>query len=266
MMPSRPSILLVAHGATSSGEAEAAARDHARRLAASGRYREVSLCFLSNEEVAPTLPPGDVFIVPLFMSRGYFVETRIPALFGLDSGALVRRVHLRTDAAGRLFFCEAIGEDPMLAGILAAMGREAAAAMNVAASDLHILLIAHGSASSSASREAAEQQRQALVEGREFAAVSLTYLSEPPHLAVWLREEGARGAHGAALAAIGVFAANGPHAGEEIPAILESWREESGTARRISYLGAVGARPEITDLIERSIARAAAAMMWDGGL
>jgi len=246
MVSSPPSVILVAHGSGISRDAEAAALEHARSLRDSGRYGQVEVCFLSRaEETAPPVPPGDVFLVPLFMSSGYFVATRIPALFGLEG-------RLRVGEEGRLFLCDALGEDPALADILSMVGREAAAEMGAGAAAAHLLFVAHGSGKSPASRLAAERHRLALEARREFAAVSLAFLSEPPYLADWLRAEGDAAGP---LVVVGLFSADGPHAAVDVPEILHIWQRETGGLRRVHYTGAIGPRPEIAGLIERSIAR-----------
>ena len=248
MHSSRPSVILVSHGSGLSETAQDAAIDHAAELRRRDRYDHVGLCFLSLTDKAPMLPSGAVYLVPLFMSGGYFVKTRIPELFGLEQGQ-------RQEAQRQVFQCEALGTDPALADVVSAMVGEVVAAANCNRGEIHLLLVAHGSSKSPASREAARMQQRTLMARQEFADVSVAFLSEPPFLESWLREQPDTGAP---LVIVGLFSADGPHAAIDVPEILHIWQKETGGRRFVCYLGAVGPRPEIADLIECSIARCAA--------
>ena len=248
MHSSRPSVILVSHGSGLSETAQDAAIDHAAELRRRDRYDHVGLCFLSLTDKAPMLPPGAVYLVPLFMSGGYFVKTRIPELFGLEQGQ-------RQEAQRQVFQCEALGTDPALADVVSVMAGEAARDAGYDRAAVHLLLVAHGSGKSPASREAARMQQRTLMARQEFAVVSGAFRSEPPFLESWLREQPDTGAP---LVIVGLFSADGPHAAIDVPEILHIWQKETGAPRFIRYLGAVGPRPEIVDLIESSIARCAA--------
>lgn len=222
--------------------------DHAIALRASGRYDHVGLSFLSLEEKAPLLPPGDVYLMPLFMSNGYFVKARIPEMFGLEHGR-------RQETQRNVFQCEPLGTDPSLANVISVMAGEVIQKADYDKRAIHLLLVAHGSGKSPASREAARMQQQALASRREFADVSIAFLSERPYLDKWLREQ--RDVK-TPLVVVGLFSANGPHATVDVPEILHIWQKETSVMRFVRYAGAVGPRPEIVGLIEQSIDRCAA--------
>ncbi|MDF2367444.1 CbiX/SirB N-terminal domain-containing protein [Sneathiella sp.] len=248
MPPTRPSVLIVAHGSSVSDDAQEAAKQHALTLQQSNRYGRVDVCFLAGERSEPDLPGGEVFLLPFFMSNGYFVTRRIPELFKLNKGQ-----HICADR--QLFQCEALGIDPELAGIISSMARGVCVEQGYRPTDIHLVLVAHGSEKSTASAEATYLQRKTVDSGREFARVSAAFLNEAPFLDQWLQDQSESGLP---LVLVGLFAADGPHATEDVPGAIAKWQEETGSTLPAHYAGAIGTRPEIVRLIQHSISRCAA--------
>lgn len=249
MSPSRPSVIIIAHGSSRSDGAQEAAMEHALTLRQSNRYGTVDFFFLARDQAIPDLPSGEIFLLPFFMSNGYFVTRRIPELFNLTDGR-------RIGGGRRLFQCEALGTDPELAGILSAMVRDICRENSYRMADVHVVLVAHGSEKSCASADAAYLQQRAVEARGEFGDVSVAFLSQSPFLDEWLA---AISENGPPLVLVGLFAAEGPHAAEDVPGAIENWRKKLASARAVHYAGAVGARPEIVRLIQQSISRRAAA-------
>jgi len=249
MKPTRPSLVIIGHGSSSSGEAEEAVLAHAETLRLSNRFGSVLTHFLTRGAEIPELPEGEVFLLPFFMSGGFFVNIKIPDLFNLEGLEL----HEETRT---LYQCEALGLDPELSDILQSMAQEICRDMGKPASEVEIVLVAHGSSKSSASSEAAELQVRALREKRRFGSVSNAYLEESPHIASVVKtllEEGRN------VVCLGLFAADGPHAVDDVPEeinrAIEKCRPEMGGS--VHYAGVVGTRPEVVRLIQDSISRRA---------
>ncbi len=247
MLPTRPSVLIVAHGSSVSDDAQEAAKQHALTLQQSNRYGKIDVCFLVKDHSPPKLPSGEVFLLPFFMSNGYFVTRRIPELFELKDGR-------RICADRQLYQCDALGIDPELAGIISSMARDVCAEQGYAPADIHLGLVAHGSEKSTASAEATYLQQKAIDSVQEFAHVSAAFLNEAPFLGQWLQDQPE---DGPPLVLIGLFAAEGPHATEDVPGAIAKWQEETGSTLPAHYAGAVGTRPEIVRLIQQSISRCA---------
>ncbi|MCF8466309.1 MAG: hypothetical protein K9G33_02815 [Sneathiella sp.] len=249
MLPSRPSVILIAHGSRLSDDAHEAAVRHALTLRQSNRYGFVDVCFLATQKNLPNLPKGEIFLLPFFMSNGYFVAKCIPELFGLENG---RRIELDR----HIYQCEALGTDPELADIIVTMGEEVCRDQSDDPKHVHLVLVAHGSEKSRASSEATYLQRKAVESKKKFAAVSVAFLNERPYLEDWLLEQPD---DGLPLVLVGLFAADGPHAAEDVPSGISNWRAKSSSPVNAHYAGAVGVRPEIVRLIQHSISRCASA-------
>lgn len=248
MKTSRPSVIIVAHGSTVSAEAHEAATQHAVTLRQSHRYGVVQTCFLAASDQPRLLPQGEIFLLPFFMSNGYFVTIRIPELFGLEKG-------MRFEPDRKIYQCDALGVDPELAKLIVTMVREICEEKFYAPSAVHVVLVAHGSSKSNASFEATRLQQAALEATGSFGCVSSVFLNQAPSLEEWLNQ---RVQDDIPLILVGLFAAEGPHATEDVPAAIEKRRREGGPRDKIHYAGAVGTRPEIVKLIQHSISRCAA--------
>ncbi|MAZ01952.1 MAG: hypothetical protein CMN56_02330 [Sneathiella sp.] len=248
-MPSlRPSVIIVAHGSRASDSAQEAATQHATMLRQCNRYELVDVCFLAQDKSPPVLPEGKVFLFPFFMSNGYFVSSRIPELFELEVGK-------RIESRQQLYMCDPLGTDPELAAIIVTMAREICCDHQYMPKEVQLVLAAHGSEKSPASAKAAYLQQQAVKDRDDFADVFVAFLSQAPRL-----DEILSACHddGKPVIVVGLFAADGPHAAEDVPGVISEWRQHARSGRSIHYAGAVGPRPEITDLIQQSISICAA--------
>ncbi len=252
MKPSRPSLLIIGHGSSESQEAEKAVREHAVTLRQSNRYGSVDVQFLKGRTIEAELPEGEVFLLPFFMSDGYFVSNTIPRLFDLREGE-------KKDDQRHILLCDAVGVDPTLSEILETMALEICAKERYHPENVTLLLAAHGSAKSKASGDAARLQQDALGQRSDFKKVVCVFLEEEPELSSWLQGERVEASP---VIVLGLFAAEGPHAMEDVP---EQIRKGQNGFRRlrgvkpgeVHYTGVVGTRPEIVRLIQQSISRRA---------
>ncbi len=254
MKPSRPSLLIIGHGSSESQEAEKAVREHAVTLRQSNRYGSVDVQFLKGKAMEARLPEGEVFLLPFFMSHGYFVSHTIPRLFDLHEGE-------KKDDLRHILLCDAIGVDPTLSEILERMALEICAEEKYQPEKVTLLLAAHGSAKSKASRDAARLQEDVLRQHSDFRTVVSVFLEEEPTLSNWLQDE--RVEEGPVIV-LGLFAAEGPHATEDVPQQIREGQDGFHRVRGIKpeevhYAGVVGTRPEVVRLIQQSISRRAGA-------
>lgn len=247
-----PSVLIVGHGSSVSKEAEAAARIHAETLRKENCYNDVVVHFLTGNETLSELPKGDVYLMPFFMSEGYFVTTKISEIFGL-------REFERHTKDRNIYQCDAIGVDPMLSDILSEMAEECCSEFGYDPEQVDIILLAHGSSQSSASKEATEFQQALLGKKKHFNSVSSAYLEEDPSLSTAMASlQDTKNP----VIILGMFAAEGPHATQDVPeAIGEIIKQNRATTvcsdPMIHNAGVVGIRPEIAMLIQRNIERRA---------
>ncbi|MEP4193961.1 MAG: CbiX/SirB N-terminal domain-containing protein, partial [Sneathiella sp.] len=218
----------------------------------SNRYGAVLCHFLASDEPVPDLPLGEVYLLPFFMSDGYFVKQKIPDIFGLQNGEAISEDR-------QIYQCEAIGADPSLSQIFKNMADEICSTNSYKEEDVAVLIVAHGSTKSSASREAAVLQARQLTEQGSFLSVGTAFLEEEPSVAGWLK---INELPDAPVIVLGMFAAEGPHAMSDVPEAIALARTNDGSvsktqADHLLYAGVVGTRPEMIRLIQESVGKRA---------
>src|SRR5438270_1089703 len=78
----------------------------------------------------------DVYVVPNFISEGYFTQTVVPRELDLD-GRITRRSN------GQIWkYCEPVGNHPMMTDLLLRRAREIAS--SIPESETTLLIVAHG--------------------------------------------------------------------------------------------------------------------------
>ena len=87
-------LILVGHGSTLNPDSSAPTHAHARTLRERGVFREVHSCFWKEEpsmrEVFRMVESKTIYVVPVFISEGYFTQTVIPRELELEVGHAAR--------------------------------------------------------------------------------------------------------------------------------------------------------------------------------
>lgn len=230
-------LLLIGHGSSKApAGARAAVEAHADRLSRRRLFAGVATAFLKGgrppRDVLEELAARQVCVVPHFMSAGYFVETRIPELLGLEG-----RI---TESRGRrIVLCDPPALLPGFTGIVERRMIEAAGTVNAAPEILPALLVAHGSAKSAASAGTARGLSERLKARRIFHSVDVAFIEEPPYLGEVLH-----GLDGPAVLG-GLFASDGFHAEADVRGAVEN-------RPALAYTGALGGDPGVAELIAES--------------
>src|SRR5690242_20932708 len=85
---SQTALVLIGHGATVNADSGTPVFQHAAEIRRRGLFAQVREGFWKQEpfvmQVVPTLTQSTVFLVPLFISEGYFSENVIPQALGFQ--------------------------------------------------------------------------------------------------------------------------------------------------------------------------------------
>lgn len=251
---SKAALVLVGHGSTINPDSSAPTHDHARTIRAGGRFREVHACFWKEDpslrEILRQVESEEIFIVPNFISEGYFTRTVIPRELEL-TGPLTRR-------GGRtLKYCLPVGSHPGMTKALLHRASETAA--GVPPSETSLIIVGHGTGLHDNSAAAARDQAARITALEEYAEVLSAYMEESPRIADWDRLS-----HQPNVVVIPFFIADGLHSYEDIPVLL-GIEKTGGVAasradvfrrnpyllrgRRLYYGSAIGTGPAIADMI-----------------
>src|SRR5688572_22059905 len=110
------SLVILAHGSSTNENSAQSAVAHADAIRSLGLFKEVQPAFWKQapgiKDVLTGAASARVFIVPLFMSAGFFAEETIPAALGFPSGSRTLQLPEKL-----IFYCAPVGMDPDITGI-----------------------------------------------------------------------------------------------------------------------------------------------------
>lgn len=247
-------LVLVGHGSTVNPDSSAPTQAHARTIREQGVFREVHSCFWKEEpslrEVLRMVESDEVYVVPNFISEGYFTRTVIPRELGL-TGPVTR--------VGRqvVKYCEPVGSHPGMTEVLLHRARETAPGVPPAETSLFI--VGHGTNLNDNSAVAAKSQAAAIAARREYAEVISSYMEEAPLISEW--DKLSRHPN---VVVVPFFIADGLHSYEDIPVLL-GIEQSAGVAasqaevfrrnpyelrgRRLFYASAIGTDASLAAVI-----------------
>ena len=237
---SAPAAVLVAHGERGGAFSNAILRGHAAQAAEALPGIAVAAGVLSGDPALETAladvaarTSGPILLYPFFMATGYFVNVKIPKRLA-DAGV-----------AGRCRILPVFGLEGPLPVIIRDKALSAADEIATPAEHCRLLLVGHGSKVARASAEATEAVAACLREMGGFARVETAFLEEAPFLDDVVQSDTRP------TVVVGFFNGDGLHAAEDVPQAVGRFDGP------ITYTGPVGAFPEVSQLIARSIAGAA---------
>ncbi len=252
-------LVIVGHGSTLNPDSSAPTHDHADAIRARGIFGEVAACFWKEEpsfrEVLRMVESDDVYVVPDFISEGYFTRTVIPRELGLEGP--------RTRHGTRTIkYCDPVGSHPHMTEVLLKRARETAP--DVPATETSLVIVGHGTSLNDNSAIAAKEQVRLISGLGLYGEVLAAYMEEPPLIADWDKLT-----HFPNVLVLPFFIADGLHSYQDIPVLLGI--EEEGTpaasqrevfrrnpylarGRRLYYASAVGTEPLLADVILEQVA------------
>ena len=119
---SQAALVLIGHGSTKNDDSGAAVFHQADELRRRRLFAQVQEGFWKQEprvlQVVPQLAQSKVFLVPLFISEGYFSEDVIPRALGFNPQAEAESGRVRTVGEQVLFYCRPVGSHPSMTKVL----------------------------------------------------------------------------------------------------------------------------------------------------
>ena len=116
-------LIIVGHGSTENPDSSHPYFEHAEVIRSRGLFREVHCCFWKEEpslrEAWYLLDSDDVYVVPDFISEGYFTQEVIPRELEMHGDTTVIR--------GKTFrYCQPVGVHPSMTKLLLKRARDIA--------------------------------------------------------------------------------------------------------------------------------------------
>jgi sirohydrochlorin cobaltochelatase len=207
-------LLVVAHGSTVNPDSSAPTLAHAAEIRRRKVFAEVGCAFWKEE---PSLRDAiflfdpeairHVYVVPNFISEGYFTQTVVPRELELN-GRITKRSN------GQIWkYCEPVGNHPMMTELLLKRATEIAPGVDPAETSL--LIVAHGTDLNENSAVAAKREAEKIRELGKYATVLNVYMEEPPLVSDWRKLTKTR--H---VVVVPFFISDGLHSYEDIPRLL----------------------------------------------
>ena len=272
MPPTHPdtALLIVGHGSTVNPDSGAPSLAHAAAIRRRGIFARVACAFWKEEPSLRDWPllfddPAirTVYVVPNFISEGYFTRTVIPRELSLDRApdGAPQPLTTRPETGQEWRYCPPVGNHPAMTDLLLQRAREAAPGVPPSATSL--LIVGHGTSLNDNSAAAAKHQA-ALIRARgRYAAVLNTYMEEPPLIADWAALTDTPN-----VVVVPFFISDGLHSYQDIPVLLGIEAEPTASAserlraghvfsrephclrgRSLYYANAIGTEARFADII-----------------
>jgi sirohydrochlorin cobaltochelatase len=264
-------LVLLGHGSTANAESATALRRQAAELHRRGCFAQVSEAFWKQEPrvkfVLPALTTQRVFIVPMFISEGYFSEEVIPRELGFEGFS-----RLQQRGEQRLFYCRPVGTHEGMTAVLLARARGVLEQFPFPRApkpqETTLFIAGHGTERNENSRRAIERQVEQIRSIHLYAEVHSVFLEEEPRIAECYRIARTRN-----IVLVPFFISNGLHAQEDIPVMLGEpehvvqkrlqagqpvWRNPTErNGKLVWYSSCVGDAPGVADVILERVREAA---------
>lgn len=183
-------LVLVGHGSTLNAESSAPTYQHADELRRRGIFGQVIECFWKVEPGIAGVLRGvyapRVFIVPLFISEGYFTEQVIPRELGLCQNDQLNFARIQQRGSQTLYYCGPVGTHESMTEVLLARAREVVEKYPFPRlpkpKEMTLFIAGHGTGNNENSRKAIEQQVE-IIRGRKiYAEVHPAFMEEEPRI------------------------------------------------------------------------------------
>lgn len=245
-------LVIVGHGSTLNPDSSAPTWALAEDIQQRGVFGEVHCAFWKEEpslrQVLFCCDRRDVYVVPNFISEGYFTQTVIPRELGLD-GPLTR-VGSRT-----VKYCAPVGSHARMTDLL--LSRAAAIAPGVPPLETALFIVGHGTGLNDNSAVAAKREVARIAALGRYGAVLAAYMEEEPLIAKWDTLSTMPN-----VVVVPFFIADGLHSHEDIPVLLGiagaadvfSNNPYHLRGRSLFYASSIGTEPGFADVILDQVA------------
>ena len=269
-------LVLVGHGSTLNGDSSDPIYLHGDSLRKQGRFAEVQECFWKLEPSISTVRyqvfSPSVYVVPVFISEGYFTQQVIPRELGFCSKGDASFRRILEERGQRYYYCDPVGTHTSMTDALASRARDVLDHHPFPSRppdhDVTLFIAGHGTGNNDNSRKIIEHQAEVLRQREQFAAVHAVFMEEEPRIEACYDLSETKN-----LVMVPFFISDGLHSFEDIPMMLgasgetinkalrsgqPTWRNPTERlGKRVWYTRSIGLDPEITQVILQRVDEAA---------
>lgn len=204
-------LLIVGHGSTENPDSSTPYFEHADEIRSRKLFAEVHCCFWKEEpsmrEALYMIDAEEVYVVPDFISEGYFTQDVIPREFQLTGPTSVVR-------GKTVHYCLPVGVHVSMTGLILHRAKEVAPEINPAETTL--IITGHGTGLNQNSTKAIRDQVDLILASNSgYAAVLDAYMEEQPFIADWYKMSPTPN-----VIVVPFFISDGLHSFQDIPVLL----------------------------------------------
>ena len=259
-------LVLLGHGSTLNADSAATTHQHAAELRRRGIFAQVLTGFWKEHPAFCGVMRGvharRVFVVPLFISEGYFTEEVIPRELGLAARGQTAFPRIQQRDGLEVHYCDPVGTHPRMTDVIVARALEAMGTgpETPSPSQTSLFVAGHGTGNNENSRRSVERQVLLLRQQGPFHDVHPAFMEEDPRI-------GDAYALGRTpnLVVVPFFISDGLHSQEDIPVLLGATPDEVQArfqrgeptwtnptmlhGKRVWYGRCVGSAPLLADVV-----------------
>ncbi len=204
-------LLIVGHGSTENPDSSTPYFEHADEIRSRGLFAEVHCCFWKEEpsmrEAFYLIDSDEIYVVPDFISEGYFTQDVIPRELQLTGPT--------TTVRGKTFhYCLPVGVHRSMTDLILKRAKEVAPGIDPAETTL--IITGHGTGLNQNSTKAIRDQADLIAaSGAGYAAVLDAYMEEQPFIAEWDKMSQTPN-----VVVVPFFISDGLHSFQDIPVLL----------------------------------------------
>jgi sirohydrochlorin cobaltochelatase len=253
-------LILLGHGSTVNPDSSAPTVLHADEIKRRGLFGEVVCAFWKEEpsfrQVLHMVESPEIYIVPNFISEGYFTQKIIPRELGLD-GSITHLPAQPGLPARTLKYCDPVGNHPGMTELLLHRAREVAPGIDPREASL--VIVGHGTSLNENSGLAVKEQVARILARNQYAEVLGMFMEEEPFVTDWQKQTVSPN-----VIVVPFFVSDGLHSYQDIPVLLGIENEPGAAASRtevfrrnpyriggrsLYYSSAIGADPLFAGVI-----------------
>lgn len=255
--PSR-TLLLVGHGSEHDDRSSRPVREHADTLADLEDFDTVEVAFWKEdppiEGALERLDAGEIVVLPVFTSQGYYAGRVVPEALGLDPD---RTGEVQRVADSDVVYTEAFGTHPEVADVVRSSVDRIADDADLEDDETSVVIAGHGTTRDERSSQTTERVADRLQRSEPWREVATGFMDEPPRI-----DRAVADTEGETVVVVPFFVSEGGHAADDIPHLLGgSDRDDfprTFEGREVYYAPSVGTEPEIASVLASRAAEGAA--------
>ncbi|MEM9446203.1 MAG: CbiX/SirB N-terminal domain-containing protein [Verrucomicrobiota bacterium] len=247
-------LVVAGHGSTLNADSSAPTYQHADEIRKRNLFAEVHEAFWKEEphfrDVLRQIDADHVYIVPNFVSEGYFTETVLPREFGLHS----RECQLD---GKKVCYCDPVGIHPSMTKVLRHRAKTVIGKKRVDLQDTCLFIVGHGTSLNQNSTKVIYDQVELFKEMKLYGDCQASFMEQEPFISDWKTLT-----HKTNVIVVPFFIADGLHSYEDIPVLLgistdvreqgfETFNHIDG--RQLWYSRAIGTENLIADVILQQV-------------